>query len=91
MMRLTLWQLLLLPLLSAGGLAAWAQVSVRPLVYRNLVMEGGGIRSIAYIRALYTMALENLNSTQASDWPRTVSISTAGFNPKIKRLSADQR
>ena len=45
----------------------------------------------SYIGALYTVALENLNPTQASDWPRTVSISTVGFNPKIKRLSAEQK
>ncbi|RFP66857.1 patatin [Hymenobacter lapidiphilus] len=45
----------------------------------------------SYIGALYTVALENLNPTHASDWPRTVSISTVGFNPKIKRLSAGQK
>ncbi|SET91837.1 patatin-like phospholipase family protein [Hymenobacter actinosclerus] len=45
----------------------------------------------SYIGALYTVALENLNPTHASDWPRTVSISTVGFNPKIKRLSAQQK
>ncbi|NVO33342.1 patatin-like phospholipase family protein [Hymenobacter lapidiphilus] len=45
----------------------------------------------SYIGALYTVALENLNPTYASDWPRTVSISTVGFNPKIKRLSAEQK
>ncbi len=45
----------------------------------------------SYVGALYTVALENLNPTHASDWPRTVSISTAGFNPKIKRLSAQQK
>ncbi|NVO85844.1 patatin-like phospholipase family protein [Hymenobacter terrestris] len=45
----------------------------------------------SYIGALYTVALENLNPTDTSDWPRTVSISTVGFNPKIKRLSAEQK
>ena len=44
-----------------------------------------------YVGALYTVALENLNPTQPADWPRTVSISTRGFNPKIKRLSAAQK
>ena len=45
----------------------------------------------SYVGALYTVALENLNPTQPSDWPRTISISTAGFNPKIKRLSLAQK
>ena len=45
----------------------------------------------SYIGALYTVALENLNPTQPADWPRTVSISTRGFNPKIKRLSLAQK
>ena len=45
----------------------------------------------SYLGALYTVALENLNPTQPTDWPRTVSISTAGFNPKIKKLSLAQK
>jgi len=45
----------------------------------------------SYIGALYNVALENLNPAQPADWPRTVSISTRGFNPKIKRLSAAEK
>ncbi|PJJ53121.1 patatin-like phospholipase family protein [Hymenobacter chitinivorans] len=45
----------------------------------------------SYVGALYTVALENLNPARPADWPRTVSISTAGFNPKIKRLTAQQK
>jgi len=44
-----------------------------------------------YVGALYTLALENLNPARPADWPRTVSISTAGFNPKIKRMTAAQK
>ncbi|QJX46472.1 patatin-like phospholipase family protein [Hymenobacter taeanensis] len=45
----------------------------------------------SYVGALYTVAIENLNPTQPRDWERTVSISTRGFNPKIKRLSDTQK
>jgi len=45
----------------------------------------------SYMGALYSVAIENLNPTQPLDWTRTVSISTAGFNPKIKRLTAAQK
>ncbi|MCB2406660.1 patatin-like phospholipase family protein [Hymenobacter lucidus] len=45
----------------------------------------------SYVGALYNVALENLNPARPADWPRTVSISTAGFNPKIKRISAAQK
>ncbi|QIX61250.1 patatin-like phospholipase family protein [Hymenobacter sp. BT18] len=45
----------------------------------------------SYIGALYTVALENLNAPRPEDWPRTISIDTRGFNPKIKRLSAPQK
>ncbi len=45
----------------------------------------------SYIGALYTVMLENLNSTQPANWQRTVSISTRGFSPKIKRLSDAQK
>ncbi|WP_324674661.1 patatin-like phospholipase family protein [Hymenobacter sp. GOD-10R] len=44
-----------------------------------------------YIGALYTLAIENLNPAQPDDWKRTVSISTLGFNPKIKRVSETQK
>ncbi|WP_045689000.1 patatin-like phospholipase family protein [Hymenobacter sp. AT01-02] len=45
----------------------------------------------SYVGALYNVAIENLNPAQPSDWPRTISISTRGFNPKIKRMSAAQK
>ena len=70
-----------------------------PLPYRNLILKGGGIRGIArlvkqygwYCGALYTVALENLNPTQPADWPRTISINTLGFGPKVRRISAGQK
>ncbi|QDA60405.1 patatin-like phospholipase family protein [Hymenobacter jejuensis] len=45
----------------------------------------------SYVGALYTLAIENLNPAQPTDWKRTISISTLGFNPKIKRVSAQQK
>ncbi|MBC6606015.1 patatin-like phospholipase family protein [Hymenobacter sp. BT188] len=45
----------------------------------------------SYMGAVYTLAIENLNPTAATDWPRTVSINTLGFNPKIKQVSAAQK
>ena len=45
----------------------------------------------SYIGALYTVALENLNPALPSDWPRTISINTLGFAPKVKRVSAGQK
>lgn len=44
-----------------------------------------------YIGALYNVAIENLNPAQPADWSRTISISTLGFSPKIKRISAEQK
>ncbi len=40
-----------------------------------------------YMGALYTVALENLNPVQPTDWPRTISIDFLNFSPKIKRIS----
>lgn len=42
----------------------------------------------SYISAFYTVVLENLNRQQltADDWRRTVSISTAGIGPKVRKL-----
>jgi len=45
----------------------------------------------SYIGALYTVTLENLNPALPSDWPRTISINTMGFRPKVKRISAEQK
>jgi NTE family protein len=44
-----------------------------------------------YVGALYTVALENLNPLQPSDWKRTVSINFLGFSPKIKRVTDAQK
>ncbi|RSK37371.1 patatin-like phospholipase family protein [Hymenobacter metallilatus] len=40
----------------------------------------------SYIAALYNLTEETLNPTRAQDWRRTISINTAGFAPKIKRM-----
>ena len=45
----------------------------------------------SYIGALYTVALENLNPALPGDWPRTISINTLGFSPKVRRISAQQK
>jgi NTE family protein len=45
----------------------------------------------SYIGALYTVTLENLNPALPSDWPRTISINTMGFRPKVKRISSEQK
>lgn len=44
-----------------------------------------------YVGALYTVALEHLNPAQPADWRRTISISTLGFSPKVKRISTAQK
>lgn len=46
-----------------------------------------------YIEAFYVYVLENLNRPQltADDWARTVSVSSAGIGPKVKRLSVTQK
>ena len=45
----------------------------------------------SYVGALYTLALETLNPTQPTDWPRTISINTLGFSPKVKHISLAQK
>ena len=45
----------------------------------------------SYVGALYTVAFENLNPTQPTDWPRTISINFLDFSPRIKRISAAQK
>ncbi|AII52261.1 patatin-like phospholipase family protein [Hymenobacter sp. APR13] len=45
----------------------------------------------SYVGALYTVAIENLNPARPEDRTRTISISTLGFNPKIKRVSDAQK
>ena len=46
-----------------------------------------------YINAFYLFTLENLNRNTLTpeDWKRSISISSEGIGPKIKRLSAKQR
>jgi NTE family protein len=44
-----------------------------------------------YLGALYSVALENLNPAEPADWPRTISISTLGFSPKVKRVPLAQK
>lgn len=42
-----------------------------------------------YLRAFYTIVIENLNRSQLqpADWPRTISVSTRGYGPRIRRLT----
>jgi len=46
-----------------------------------------------YLSAFYILALENLNRSQlqAADWERTISVSSAGITPRVKRLTANQK
>lgn len=45
----------------------------------------------SYVGALYTLAIENLNPARPEDRAHTISISTLGFNPKIRRVSDAQK
>lgn len=52
------------------------------------------INSISnYLTAFYTVILENLNRSQLipADWERTISVSSVGIGPKIKKLSSEQK
>jgi len=46
-----------------------------------------------YIFAFYNFTLESLNSNllNQEDWQRTVSISSAGIGPKVKKLTEEQK
>ena len=46
-----------------------------------------------YLTAFYTIILENLNRNQLipEDWERTISVSSVGIGPKIKKLSSEQK
>ena len=46
-----------------------------------------------YMGAFYQMVLENLNRQQLTpaDWERTISVSTAGIGPRIRRMSEDEK
>lgn len=46
-----------------------------------------------YVSAFYVLVLENLNrhNLTEEDWDRTVSVSSAGIGPRIKKLSKEQK
>ncbi|WP_242922014.1 patatin-like phospholipase family protein [Pontibacter liquoris] len=46
-----------------------------------------------FFSALYIMIIENLNRQELTqdDWARTISVSSVGISPKIKRLSKEQK
>jgi len=46
-----------------------------------------------YVEAFYTLIIENLNrnSLTRADWERTISVSSAGIGPRIKKLSEAQK
>jgi NTE family protein len=46
-----------------------------------------------YMSAFYTIVKENLNrgNLREQDWNRTISVSTAGFSPKVRRLSESEK
>ena len=46
-----------------------------------------------YVAAFYTMVVENLNRQLLTDedWERTVSVSSVGIGPKVKKLSPEQK
>ncbi len=47
----------------------------------------------SYVSALYVLTIESLNrnSLTKSDWARTISVSSVGIGPKIKRLSEEEK
>jgi NTE family protein len=46
-----------------------------------------------YIQAFYVLIIESLNRNTLipADWDRTISVSSAGLGPKIKKLSTEQK
>lgn len=46
-----------------------------------------------YFSALYILIIENLNRNELTedDWSRTISVSSVGISPRIKKLSKDQK
>lgn len=46
-----------------------------------------------YLQAFYILTLENLNRIPliSQDWDRTISVSSVGISPKIKKLSKEQK
>jgi NTE family protein len=45
------------------------------------------------MKAFYLIVIENLNRNALikEDWERTISVSSVGIGPKIKRLSLEQK
>ena len=46
-----------------------------------------------YMQAFYILVLENLNRNQLTedDWKRTISVSSVGIGPKVKKLSSKEK
>jgi NTE family protein len=46
-----------------------------------------------YVLAVYVLILESLNRTPLipADWERTISVSSVGISPRIRRLSDEQK
>lgn len=52
------------------------------------------IRSLNdYMAALYTFVIENLNRHELTeaDWDRTISVSSVGISPRIRRMSKEEK
>ena len=52
------------------------------------------IRSLNdYMAALYTFVIENLNRNELTeaDWARTISVSSVGISPRIRRMSKEEK
>jgi NTE family protein len=47
----------------------------------------------SYVEAFYVLTLENLNRNEliAEDWERTISVSSVGISPRIKRLKQEEK
>lgn len=47
----------------------------------------------SFLAAFFIMALENLNRNQLTpdDWTRTISVSSVGVSPKIKRMKKEEK
>ncbi|MBI4647476.1 MAG: patatin-like phospholipase family protein [Bacteroidia bacterium] len=48
---------------------------------------------IDYVSALYIFIIENLNRNELTDadWTRTISVSSAGIGPRIRKLSKEEK
>lgn len=52
------------------------------------------IRNLSdYMSALYILVIENLNRHELTDddWARTISVSSVGISPRVKRMSKEQK